>query len=204
VAAALRDVEAQARAALEVARETVTYLRPVRLQPTSVEACYLAVRTRLHVPRQVALTAAGLDSLPAVSAGEEQLRLVLFNLIENALDALGDEPGTIQVSGRVVADPLAPGRAQAWAEITVADSGPGVLLENRERIFEPDFSTKHSLKKLGFGLWWVKTWVQRCGGSIVLAGPTATGADTREQALAAGERGCAFVIKLPLASGDKP
>ena len=163
-------MEAQARAALEVARETVTYLRPVRLQPTSVEACYQAVRGRLHVPREVALTAAGLESLPPVVAGEEQLRLVLFNLIENAVDALGENarhhPGERPRRGRP-----AGGRPRAsWAEITIADSGPGVLPENRERIFEPDFSTKHSLKKLGFGLWWVKTWVQRCGGSIVLAG----------------------------------
>ncbi len=196
-AAALRDIEGQARAALEVARETVTYLRPVRLQPTSLAACYQAVRGRLHVPREVTLTATGLDSLPPVSAGEEQLRLVLFNLIENALDALGDEPGRIEVRGRVVADPLRPGPAPAWAEVTVADNGPGVLPENRERIFDPDFSTKHSLKKLGFGLWWVKTWVQRCGGSIVLASPAPKTAGEREPA----ERGCAFVIRLPLAAG---
>ena len=198
-AAALRDVEAQARAALEVARETVTYLRPVRLQPTSVEACYQAVRARLHVPREVALTAAGLESLPPVVAGEEQLRLVLFNLIENALDALGDDPGAIQVSGRVAAGPAAAGAVAGWAEITVADSGPGVLPENRERIFDPDFSTKHSLKKLGFGLWWVKTWVQRCGGSIVLASAPAMNTENAQGPIP--ERGCAFVFKLPLAAG---
>jgi signal transduction histidine kinase len=125
--------------------------------------------------------------------------LVLFNLIENALDALGDAPGTIRVTGRVVAwrEALEPERA--WAEVVVADSGPGVPAENRERIFEPDFSTKHSLKKLGFGLWWVKTWLQRCGGSIVLAGP---GGQAGEDADASP--GAAFVIKLPVAKGGAP
>jgi two-component system, NtrC family, sensor histidine kinase HydH len=200
-AAKLREIEAQARAALEVARETVTYLRPVRLQPTSVAACYQAVRARLHVPPSVTLAAAGLESLPPVLAGDEPLRLVLFNLIENALDALGEAPGNIQVTGRLADDRLEPDRT--WAEITVADSGPGVLAENRERIFEPDFSTKHSLKKLGFGLWWVKTWVQRCGGSIVLAGPAPVGGEARE-AGAPADHGAAFVIRLPLASGDTP
>jgi two-component system sensor histidine kinase HydH len=181
-------VEAGARAAMQVARETVAYLRPVRLQPTSVADCYVAALERLPTPRHVSLESRGLDTLPPVLAGEEQLRLVLFNLIENALDALGEQPGAITVSGRVVADLLE--RSRAWAEITVADDGPGVPAESRERIFDPDYSTKHSLKKLGFGLWWVKAWVQRCGGSIRLESLPSE---------PAGRPGSAFVIQLPLA-----
>ena len=118
-------------------------------------------------------------------AGEEQLRLVLFNLIENALDALSEQPGTITVGGRVVADSLE--RSRSWVEISVADDGPGVPPESRDHIFEPDYSTKHSIKKLGFGLWWVKAWVQRCGGSISLAAPETAAGST-------------FVIRLPLAA----
>jgi GAF domain-containing protein len=189
----LRDIEASARAAMQVARETVSYLRPVRLQPTSVANCYVSATARLAVPRQVRLTSHGLDTLPAVLAGEEQLRLVLFNLIENALDALADQPGAITVGGRLISDPLE--RSRSWVEITVADDGPGVPPESRERIFDPDYSTKHSLKKLGFGLWWVKAWVQRCGGSITLAAPAAEAVPASR-----APAGSAFVIKLPLAT----
>ena len=206
VADSLRDVEAGARAAMQVARETVAYLRPVRLQPTSVAGSYAAALDRLPVPRLVIVSSRGLEALPPVLAGEEQLRLVLFNLIENALDALGEQPGTITVSGRVVADPLE--RSRSWVEINVADDGPGVPPENRERIFDPDYSTKHSLKKLGFGLWWVKAWVQRCGGSIRLAAAQAD--ETADEAASAAEAaaveaasaaaGTTFVIKLPLAA----
>jgi signal transduction histidine kinase len=81
-------------------------------------------------------------------------------------------------------------------EVTVLDDGPGVPFELRERIFEPDFSTKHSAKKLGFGLWWVKAWVQRCGGSIALA------ALPRAQPERPGRLGCAFVFRLPLAAEE--
>jgi GAF domain-containing protein len=182
VADSLRDIEAGARAAMDVARETVTYLRPVTLKPTSVAHCYATATARLALPRQVALSSQGLEPLPPVLAGEEQLRLVLFNLIENAVDALGEAPGAISVTGKVVPDSLE--RSRAWVELSVADDGPGVAPENRERIFEPNYSTKHSIKKLGFGLWWVKSWVQRCGGSITLAPQTA---------------GSTFVIRLPLA-----
>jgi len=184
VAARLTDIEAGARGAMEVARETVMYLRPVRLQPTHVLACVQAVIARLPLPAHISLRTEGLDSLPPVMAGDEPLRLAFYNLIENALDAFGEQPGSITFSGRVAANALEAGRQ--WAEITVADNGPGVPAEAREHIFQPDFSTKHSAKKLGFGLWWVKSWVQRCGGSISLKSPP-TGT------------GCIFVLRLPLA-----
>lgn len=166
VATVLREIEDSARAVMEAARESMTYLRPLRLQATSVAACYGAALSRLAIPATVTVSAAGLDSLPPVIAGEEQLRLVLFNLIENAVDALADQGGRVAVSGRVVADGL--DRARRWIEITVADDGPGIPAEMRERIFDPEFSTKGSIKKLGFGLWWTKSLVQRFGGSIAV------------------------------------
>jgi len=187
MATTLRDIEESARAAMETARGTVTYLRPLRLQPIAVEDCYRTAVARLTIPPNVRLSDSGLEDLPSVVAGEEQLRLVFFNLIENALDAIADEPGEIKVSSRMIADTL--DEARRWVEITLADNGPGVPPANREKIFDPVFSTKHSLKKLGFGLWWVKSWVQRFGGSISLADPQEDGPS----------RGCTFIIRLPLA-----
>jgi sensor histidine kinase regulating citrate/malate metabolism len=70
----------------------------------------------------------------------------------------------------------------------VADNGPGVPPEKRENIFDLAFSTKRSPRKLGFGLWWVKTLITRFGGEIHL--------------LDSADPGCAFVIRLP--SGDFP
>lgn len=181
VDAALREIEDSARAAMEAARESMAYLRPLRLKPTSVEACCRTALARLAIPAQVTLSIGDLDSLPPVLAGEEQLRLVLINLIENAIDAIGDQPGHIKVHGRVINEPIEP--ARPWVELTVMDDGPGVPKAYRDRIFEPDFSTKHSLKKLGFGLWWTKSLVQRCGGSIVVANTI--------------EPGCTFIVRLP-------
>jgi GAF domain-containing protein len=183
VDAALHEIEDSARAAMETARETMAYLRPLRLQPISVAACYRTTLTRLNLPAHIELSAIDLDTLPRVLAGEEQLRLVLFNVIDNAIDAIGEKPGSIKVHGRVIDDPIE--QTGHWVEIAIADSGPGVSAANRDKIFESDFSTKHSLKKMGFGLWWTKSLVQRCGGSIVVANTL--------------EPGCTFIIRLPSA-----
>jgi signal transduction histidine kinase len=161
----------------------------VKLSATLVAECYAGVAARLALPAHVTLAAAGLEDLPPVMAGAEALRLVFFNLLENALDAFGDQPGAIAVTGRVTTDALDAGRE--WVEVTVADNGPGVPPEVRDQIFDPDFSTKHSAKKLGFGLWWGKSWVQRCGGSIALGAPAGPGS---------ARPGSAFVIRLPLAN----
>jgi GAF domain-containing protein len=197
-AASLRDVEASARAAMEAARETLAFMRPLRLRPVRAADCYRAAAARLTIPPHIHLLASGLDDLPPVWAGDEQLRLVFVNLIENAVDAIADRAGRIHVSGRVIAHP--PNRGRQWAEIAVADDGPGVPPLTRGKIFEPDFSTKGSFKKLGFGLWWVKSWVQRFGGGIELAepSPALNGELPAGQGLDGG-RGCVFVIRLPLA-----
>jgi signal transduction histidine kinase len=168
----------------------MAYLRPVKIQPTPVEACFRTARERLEIPDGVRIQVEGLESLPPVLAGEEQLRLVFFNLMDNALDALATLPEsygripTIRVRGCTVSDPL--GGPAKYVEITVSDNGPGVPPERRENIFDLAFSTKRSPRKLGFGLWWVRTLVTRVGGEIRLAD--------------FADPGCAFVIRLP--SGD--
>ena len=175
------EIEEGGVAAVAAARESMSDRRPLRLQPTSVGACYRTALARLTIPSNVTLCDADLGKLPPVLAGEEQLRLVIINLIENALDAIADQTGHIQIGGRVVVDPI--DSTRPWVELSVIDDGPGVLPAHREKIFEPDFSTKRSIKNLGFGLWWTKSLVQRFGGSISITDSSGSG--------------CAFVVRLP-------
>jgi two-component system C4-dicarboxylate transport sensor histidine kinase DctB len=116
-----------------------------------------------------------------VLASEEQLRLVLFNLIDNAIDALSEQPGHVEVHGRVVEDPL--DEARQLVEIAVKDDGPGIDTTLLDRVFEPAFSTKGSAKKMGFGLWWTRSLIHRFGGSIRVENNS--------------DRGCTFVVLLP-------
>jgi PAS domain S-box-containing protein len=96
--------------------------------------------------------------LPPVEADATQIRQVVMNLITNASDALGDEPGVITVStgaldadGAYLAssflDEQLPGGEYVWVE--VSDTGAGMDAATRARIFEPFFSTKQTGRGLG-------------------------------------------------------
>jgi len=80
--------------------------------------------------------------LPRISAYGGELNQVWTALIENALDALGNN-GRLRVACRLEADMLL---VEIW------DTGPGIPPELQERIFEPFFTTKAPGKGLGLGL----------------------------------------------------
>jgi signal transduction histidine kinase len=80
--------------------------------------------------------------LPRISAYGGELNQVWTALIENALDALGNQ-GRLRVACRLEADMLL---VEIW------DTGPGIPPELQERIFEPFFTTKAPGKGLGLGL----------------------------------------------------
>jgi two-component system nitrogen regulation sensor histidine kinase NtrY len=85
-------------------------------------------------------------NLPTLRADPEQLKRALVNLIDNAAEALEHAPvKEIWVSTH--ADP-----DRDVAEISIADSGPGIPPEARERLFLPSFSTKRRGTGLGLAI----------------------------------------------------
>jgi signal transduction histidine kinase len=79
-----------------------------------------------------------------------------MNLIDNALDAIGE-------GGRVIVTAGAePGRVV----VKVADDGPGIPPAIRERIFDPFFTTKGVGEGTGLGLDIVRRLVQRHEGDL--------------------------------------
>ena len=94
-----------------------------------------------------------------VYSNEETIRLVLFNLINNALEALGRYVTTKQKKIKVMID-----RYDSNVRIRVMDNGAGISEENIENIFNPFFTTKES--GTGLGLYIVSTELEKVQGTI--------------------------------------
>jgi signal transduction histidine kinase len=110
----------------------------------------------------------------AVALDRALMRRVLANLCLNAIEA--SRPARARIH-------LGVARTRERAVLTVADEGPGIPRDLRERIFDPYFTTKGSGTGLGLAI--VKKIVLQHGGDIQ-----------------AGERpggGASFAIALPLA-----
>ena len=126
-----------------------------------------------------------------------QLQQVLVNILSNAVQAIGDRNGHIEITtglvkaGEIPGLPLqfsqsAIGAAEyAWLEIR--DDGPGIPEENLKRIFDPMFTTKAPQQGTGLGLSVSQSIVRAHGGWI--------------SARSDGLEGAAFKVFLPF-SGE--
>ncbi len=85
--------------------------------------------------------------LPPVMIDGEQIKQLLVNLIDNAADALTEIDGDrrIMVSTREVSERDA-------VELILADTGPGISADDRERVFDPYFSTRKRGTGLGLAI----------------------------------------------------
>ncbi len=116
------------------------------------------------------------NPMVAVTLPEGLLRQVLYNIIQNAIEASPDGQA-VKVTTEVKDGRL---------EISVSDQGCGIQKELRSRIFEPFFSTKSNVPRagLGLGLSVTKSMVETMGGTL----------DFKSQV----NRGTVFQILLPL------
>ncbi len=108
-----------------------------------------------------------------VNADREQLRMAFTNIVDNAVEAM-DGKGTLRVTVRRSTD--------SQAEVSFADTGPGIALEDLDRVFQPLFSTR--AKGIGFGLSIARMVIDKHGGTI--------------EAKSEPGEGATFIIQLPL------
>lgn len=110
-----------------------------------------------------------LESGAPVIAHVDRIKIeqVVSNLLVNALKYGSGQPVTVRVRG--VGDN---------AVLEVADRGPGVALEDQERIFQrfERASGQHAQHSLGLGLYIVRSWVEAHGGSVTLVSQPDAGA----------------------------
>jgi len=115
--------------------------------------------------------------LPSLEVSTSELQQVFFNLINNAIDSMDRDGGTLTISSRHRENDLV---------IQVADTGNGIPKANLDRIFDPFFSTKPVGKGTGLGLSICYGIVEKLGGRIEVESTVG--------------KGTAFSIFIPLQS----
>ena len=120
--------------------------------------------------------------LPPVQADADQLHQVITNLVINAQQALMTCPDPRRIE-------IAAARTDGMVEITIADNGPGIPVELRQRVFEPFFTTKPQGSGTGLGLAVCHGILTTHQGLINLDCPP--------------EGGTVVRVRLPLAEGGK-
>ena len=119
-------------------------------------------------------------NLPNILVDRKQFQEVLFNLIRNAGQAIG-EKGKITLSAR---------QEKARIFIEIQDTGSGIPEDKIKMLFNPFFTTKDPGKGTGLGLFIVRQVVEKNGGRIYLK-------ETK-----AGE-GTTFALEFPVAAAEK-
>ncbi len=115
------------------------------------------------VPAQVTIKEELAEDLARVDADAEQLKQVLINLVQNAVQALAERQGTITVR---TSRPERFGdfKPTEQVQLQVADDGPGIPADQQLNIFVPFFTTKQ--KGTGLGLAISQRIVKNHGGTI--------------------------------------
>ncbi len=180
------DIEAQAQRCRRIVRSLLDFGRPasdsgvVTLDFGSLVRECLHVFTSQYAARDaLGFTLIGDDApdLPAVSGVPDALRSLVINLVQNAVLAM-DKVGHVTVQLDAVDNAHA---VRLW----VTDTGPGVPLDLRDKIFQPFYTTRVIGLGTGLGLSIAHNVVRDHGGRIeVTDGPGG---------------GARFIVHLPAA-----
>jgi signal transduction histidine kinase len=180
----LEEIEADGVRANEVISSVRALFKNTAGDRTTVSVEDFARRAlRLAAPElqanQVSVTTEFLDNLTHVYADATQLQQLILNLIRNAIDAMSSVAPELRQLG--LATKI---REGSTVLLSVQDTGAGVPVEDRDRIFDAFFTTKPS--GMGLGLAISRTIVESHGGSLRLA--------------KSGPNGSIFEITLPIST----
>jgi two-component system, NtrC family, nitrogen regulation sensor histidine kinase NtrY len=123
--------------------------------------------------------------LPAVRIDAEQIRQVIINLVDNAMEALGGPGAAPRPGGEaplIIVMTLHDNR-NGVVRLLVSDNGPGVSAADRDKLFMPYYSTKG--RGSGLGLAIVRRIIAEHGGAIEVSD--------------ANPAGTTFTVEIPAA-----
>ena len=150
----------------------LTQMKQPRLEKFNLKALVPEVLSSFDTPADIKATQSFPEGDVSIYADHRLLGLAFKNILKNSIEAMGGK-GSISVKIRVApADSV---------EISFSDTGPGIDIEDIDKIFQPFFSTKAG--GIGFGLSITRMVIDRHKGTI--------------EARSEKGKGVIFIIRLP-------
>lgn len=156
-------IAAQSRRAAEVVQRLRKLVRSGTVSKTSQNIEKIISNVLLLFEYEIKKSSVKLEfkspaSVPVLYVDEIQIQQILVNLVKNSLDALsgaGVKNGVIEIRVELIEEEIV---------VSVSDNGPGVSVDDREKLFEAFFTTKP--KGVGLGLSICKSIAAAHGGSL--------------------------------------
>ncbi|QTA83025.1 Two component system sensor histidine kinase, double cache domain-containing [Desulfonema limicola] len=177
---ALKQINIQGRRCKEIthkllsfARKTDSRIQEVQLNEMVEDVVALSAQQAKY--DNVEIRTSLQNNLPTIHLSHTEVQQVLLNLINNAIYALNQKGGIIEIITRMSGE---------YIIVDVADNGPGIPRAILGRIFDPFFTTKPVGKGSGLGLSICYGIIKRIGGEI----------DVKSMV----DEGTTFSIKIPV------
>jgi signal transduction histidine kinase len=195
VAEVLDGIITAGQRAADLTRQMLAYAGKGRFVVRSVDLNKLVREisgfAQASFSKKVTLTLSLDDQLPLVQGDPGQIQQVLMNLIINAAEAIGDNPGLVSVRTFKGSAEASDQEDQLRGDpvcIEVSDTGCGMDAETQSKIFDPFFTTKFAGR--GLGLAGVAGIVRGHKGTIRVE--------------SAPKRGTRFTVAFPASEGTAP
>jgi len=178
---------------LTFSREVDFANKPIQLQPIVAEAINLI---KASFPPGVEIVQHFDQKIGTVLADPTHIHQIVMNLFTNANHAMMKSGGTLEVRldaakiDQRTADKIPNLKKGQYIRLTISDTGHGMDIKTKERIFEPFFTRKEVGSGSGLGLSVVHGIISNYGGAIVVDSTPG--------------KGSTFIIYLPKYAGDVP
>jgi PAS domain S-box-containing protein len=164
------------RQLLSFSRQSNGSKKPLRLDQILSETLRLI---RASTPDRIEIRYQAPDSVDSIKGDPNQIHQILINLCSNAVDAMQDEEGVLEIKLENIridlknpVEHLNPG---PYVHLLVKDTGTGIPPEVIHRIFDPYFTTKEFGKGTGMGLAVVHGIIKAHNGAITVESHSETG-----------------------------
>jgi len=151
---------------MQLARPGPDHVGPIDLNAV-VKDVIAMLRGAGKLRRLEVILALGSEPL-VVTVNRTRIEQILVNLVVNAVDAIGDQNGSITID----VHPSVDGKRVVCE---VRDTGIGISPDNLTKIFQPFFTTKPEDKGTGLGLPVARGIVESYGGTLVATSDVGTG-----------------------------